>query len=167
MTEAYAMEVLFRDHYFALFSVHLGSLILGLPLAWNVLWHLKERFSNCKWSKYWYLVSFLSEILWVHRYFILIMSIVWTYIFHKITFAFQIASNARGRGVLRILLIQQQINLFCIPALCLQLIVLAYPSRNMPPLPCLILEIMFMIVASNHTVCDLAVALGRYNYKAF
>ena len=26
----------------ALFSVCIGSLVLGLPLAWNVLWHLKE-----------------------------------------------------------------------------------------------------------------------------
>ena len=47
MTEAYAMEVLFRDHHVALISVSLGSLILGLPLAWNMLWHLKARLLNC------------------------------------------------------------------------------------------------------------------------
>ena len=40
--EAYAWEVLLRDHHVALFSVCFGSLVLGLPLAWNVLWHLKE-----------------------------------------------------------------------------------------------------------------------------
>ena len=44
---AYAMEVLIRDHRVVLISVSLGSLILGLPLAWNMLWHLKARFSNC------------------------------------------------------------------------------------------------------------------------
>ena len=39
---ASAWEVLLRDHHVAFFSVCLGSLFLGLPLAWNVLWHLKE-----------------------------------------------------------------------------------------------------------------------------
>ena len=48
LAEGYAMEVLFRDHHVALFCVSLGSLILGLPLAWNALWHLQERFSNPK-----------------------------------------------------------------------------------------------------------------------
>ena len=42
LAEGYAMEVLFRDHHVTLFCVSLGSLILGFPLAWNVLWHLKE-----------------------------------------------------------------------------------------------------------------------------
>ena len=46
--EGFAMEVLFKHHHVALFSVSLGSLILGLPLAWNALWHLQERLSNLK-----------------------------------------------------------------------------------------------------------------------
>ena len=41
-TEGYAMEVIFSQHCSALFVVILGSLILGVPLAWNILWHLKE-----------------------------------------------------------------------------------------------------------------------------
>ena len=41
-TKGYAMEVVFSHHSTALFAVILGSLILGLPLAWNMLWHLKE-----------------------------------------------------------------------------------------------------------------------------
>ena len=44
--EGYAMEVLVRDHYVALLVVNLGSLALGLPLAWNTLWNLKVRISN-------------------------------------------------------------------------------------------------------------------------
>ena len=44
--EGYAMEVLVRDHYVALLVVNLGSLVLGLPLAWNTLWNLKVRYSN-------------------------------------------------------------------------------------------------------------------------
>ena len=39
-----SIEVLFRDHHLALFSACIVSLILGLPLAWNVLWHLRVRF---------------------------------------------------------------------------------------------------------------------------
>ena len=38
-----SIEVLFRDHHLALFSACLVSLILGLPLAWNALWHLRVR----------------------------------------------------------------------------------------------------------------------------
>ena len=40
-TKGYAMEVVFSHHNAALFIVILGSLILGVPLAWNILWHLK------------------------------------------------------------------------------------------------------------------------------
>ena len=46
LTEGCAFEVLVRDHHVTLFSVSLACLILGLPLAWNALWHLKVRFSN-------------------------------------------------------------------------------------------------------------------------
>ena len=48
LAESYALEELLTDHQVAVFCVCLCSLILGTPLAWNVLWHLKERFSNCK-----------------------------------------------------------------------------------------------------------------------
>ena len=47
-TACYAMEVLLTNHpqaRVALFCVLLGSLILGIPLAWNVLWHLKASCS--------------------------------------------------------------------------------------------------------------------------
>ena len=39
-----SIEVLFRDHHIALFSACLVSLILGFPLAWNILWHLRVWF---------------------------------------------------------------------------------------------------------------------------
>ena len=74
----------------------------------------------------------------------------------SLMFSFQIASTARGRGVLRLLLIQQQMNLLCIPALCLHILPLEYP-----PLLCQFIEIMAMIVTITRTVGDLAVALGR------
>ena len=43
LAKGYAMEALIEDYHVALFFVCLGSLILGVPLAWNMLWHLKER----------------------------------------------------------------------------------------------------------------------------
>ena len=39
--ESYAMEFLFRDHYVVLIVICFGSLILGVPLSWNMLWHLQ------------------------------------------------------------------------------------------------------------------------------
>ena len=44
--EDYAMEILLRDFQVVLFAICLGSLIMGLPLAWNLLWHLKVKLSN-------------------------------------------------------------------------------------------------------------------------
>ena len=42
----YAFEELFGDHYVALLSVSICTLILGSSLEWNVLWHLRVRVSN-------------------------------------------------------------------------------------------------------------------------
>ena len=83
----------------------------------------------------------------------------------RLLFSFQIASSAKGRGVLRLLLIQHQINLLCIPTLCLELLILAYPLRYMPGLLCISLEILVHIVTTNRTVFNLAVASGRYKYN--
>ena len=47
-TACYAMEVLLTQDpqaRVALFCVILGSLILGVPLAWNVLWNLNASYS--------------------------------------------------------------------------------------------------------------------------
>ena len=48
VTKGFALEALIEEHNVALVIVCLGSLILGVPLAWNVLWHLKESLSNIK-----------------------------------------------------------------------------------------------------------------------
>ena len=74
----------------------------------------------------------------------------------------QIATNAKGRGVLRLLLYHQQINLLCIPGIFLQILIVAFPSISMPSIVCYFLEILFLIVVTNRMVSDLTVALGRY-----
>ena len=48
MTKGFPMEAVIEEHHVALVIVCLGSLILGVPLVWNVLWHLKESLSNVK-----------------------------------------------------------------------------------------------------------------------
>jgi len=75
-----------------------------------------------------------------------------------------VASGAPGRGVLRLLLVQQQIILICIPAICLQLYIVVYPSAKLPTLPCITLEILLMTVTTNGTIGHLTVALGRLFY---
>ena len=146
--QEYSAEVIFfRDHQAYLIFVSFGSLILGIPLAWNVLWHLKERFS-------------VQSQIWSR--FAVTVIVAWCSSVRKLALAFQIATNAKGRGVLRLLLLQQQIKMLCIPALCLQIFIAAYPSMACHPLICLILEIVFLIVTTNRSVSTLSVAMGRY-----
>ena len=44
--EGLEVEVPFQDHRPALVFICLGSLVMGLVLAYNKLWHLKESVSN-------------------------------------------------------------------------------------------------------------------------
>ena len=46
--ETFTVEDLLKDHQIAVFIMCLSCVVLGLPLAWNVLWHLKERLTNCE-----------------------------------------------------------------------------------------------------------------------
>ena len=46
--ETLTVEDLLKDHQIAVFIMCSSCVVLGLPLAWNVLWHLKERLTNCE-----------------------------------------------------------------------------------------------------------------------
>ena len=37
----YPMELLLREHGVLLYTITIGSLILGIPLATHILWHLR------------------------------------------------------------------------------------------------------------------------------
>ena len=76
-------------------------------------------------------------------------------------FPFQIATDAKGRGVLRLLLVQQQINLLCIPAICIQLFMVSNPTGEMPHVVCIALEVLYTIIMASRTVSDMAVVMGR------
>ena len=75
---------------------------------------------------------------------------------------FQIATSARGRGVLRLILYERRINLIAIPALCIQIFITAVPSKSRPHMLCVLLKLLVIIVATNRSVAEPAVALGRY-----
>ena len=157
LTKDYAMEVVFLHHSTALLCVILGSLILGLPLAWNILWHLKESLCQWLWFPWLEICHFPNKPASGVNF-----SLVIAYFL-----GLQIATGARGRGVLRLLLIRQQINLLCIPAICLQLCIVAFPSASLPPLLCLILEVLLLIVSTNGTIGHITIALGRYSPERF
>ena len=89
------------------------SLLLGLPLAWNMFWHLR------------------------------------------------VANSARGKGVLRLILQRQYLNMLCVPVLCIDLLILAWPSQEMPFLVCVFMECAVLCVWNNHYLGSLSIALGR------
>ena len=79
---------------------------------------------------------------------------------------FQVATNVRGRGVLRLLLLQQQLRLLSIPALLLQLGILVFPLWQTPLLLCHLFEIVTFIVITQHIISSITIALGRYWYDS-
>ena len=46
--ETFTVEDLLKDNQIAVFIMCSSCVVLGLPLAWNVLWHLKERLTHCE-----------------------------------------------------------------------------------------------------------------------
>ena len=56
---------------------------------------------------------------------------------------------------------EKRINLVAIPAMCIQIYIAADPSRR-TQMVCVILKLLSIIVATNRSVGEAAVALGRY-----
>ena len=101
------------DHQLALSTICIVSVILGLPLNINMLWHL------------------------------------------------QVANNNNGRGVLRLIRLHTLINLLCVPMICADLIILAYPSEEMPLLMCVTIDWVTMFIWINGSFKGLMIALAR------
>ena len=109
----HSMGSLLSDHGGPLSAACVASLILGLPLMVNALWHLR------------------------------------------------VSSHASGRGVLRLLKRQYCINLLGIPAILMELVILAMPTESMPSSACLYLEWTVGFVRGNHYLGGLGIALSR------
>ena len=89
------------------------------------------------------------------------MTEIFTLLNNNLCNLFQVATNQSGRGVLRLLRIQQQINLICVPAMCLQLALFANNPNHVPQWLCLSDQIMWTIVTLNRIISDTVLALGR------
>ena len=81
---------------------------------------------------------------------------------HKWTHnAFQVATDAKGRGVLRLLLLQQQINILEVPVICAQLALLAFPEWRAPVAFCTLFDIITRFTLMVRYMSNFAIALGR------
>ena len=74
---------------------------------------------------------------------------------------FQVATNARGRGVLRLILRQQQIALLGIPVICAHLLLLMFPTWKAPPLFCVCFHALDVSLLMNRYITNFAIAVGR------
>ena len=109
----HALMDFLSDHQIALSTICITSIVLGIPLNINLLWHL------------------------------------------------QVANNNSGRGVLRLIRLHTWINLFCVPMICADLIILASPSKKMPLYMCGCLEWVKTFTWVNSSFRGLMIALGR------
>ena len=112
-TVEHSMGQNLAEYQTSLSLVSLCSIALGVPLALNMLWHLR------------------------------------------------VANNARGRGVIRLILLQHLINLLYLPVISFNLLILAMPSREFPILVCGLLEYACEFAFNSRCVGSLAIALGR------
>ena len=72
----------------------------------------------------------------------------------------RVASDASGRGVLRLILLQQRLNLLSILIICMELLILHYPE-GMPKLFCLLFEGMVVFMLVNRQLSSICIGLGR------
>ena len=77
-------------------------------------------------------------------------------------FEFQIANKSRGRGVQRLLLLAQRINLLGIPALAMLVFQAAVPPESMGYITCFLVRMVTIILGTNRVLSEPTVALGRY-----
>ena len=79
-----------------------------------------------------------------------------------IIFRNQTRTDARGRGVLLLILRREQLNLMAgVPALVLLLVIVATPSTILPPLLCISLQSLVAILASNRMLTNITIPIGR------
>ena len=86
----------------------------------------------------------------------------WSHIFYPNILEFQIANRSRGRGVQRLLLLAQRINLLGIPALAMLVFQAADPPEGMAYITCFLVRMLTIILGTNRMLSEPTVALGRY-----
>ena len=74
-------------------------------------------------------------------------------------YCLRVASNASGRGVLRLILLQQRLNLISIPIIGMELLILS--EKKMPKLLCIPFEGMVVFALINRQLSSICIGLGR------
>ena len=108
----HTLALLLSNYTVALVVICLVGLILGSPLAANMLWNLR------------------------------------------------VATDASGRGVMRLILLQQRLNLISAMTICMELLVLAFPS-GMPSIFCISFESNVWFILVNRQLSSICIGLGR------
>ena len=85
----------------------------------------------------------------------------------EIQFTFQVATNSRGRGVLRLILQQQQINILLVLVIATQLVILAFPTWKAPKTFCVSFDIILRFVLIVRYLFNFTIASGRYLKEHF
>ena len=73
----------------------------------------------------------------------------------------RVASNATGRGVLRLIQLQQRLNLVSVLIICMELVILSYPSEKMSNFFCIPFEGMCIFMLVNRQLSSISIGLGR------
>ena len=73
----------------------------------------------------------------------------------------RVASNASGRGVLRLIQLQYCVNLISVSSILLEMVILAMPARSMPSFLCLYLEVTAGFVRWNIILGGFSIAISR------
>ena len=149
------LALLLRDHTASLCIMCLMSLIFGSPLAANMLWNLREYHSLPLWALY-------CDQYWIkNQLFFLILNIMYKFVNSSGWLQPRVASNATGRGVLRLIQLQQRLNLLSVLIICMELVILYYPSEKMSDFFCIPFEGMFVFMLVNRQLSSIFIGLGR------
>ena len=72
----------------------------------------------------------------------------------------RVATDASGRGVLRLILLQQRLNLLSAMLICMELLILAFPL-GMPSKFCIPFESAAWFILVNRQLSSICIGLGR------
>ena len=74
----------------------------------------------------------------------------------------QVSTDVSGRGVIKLIRLNQGINLLCVPLIVSEMLILAWPLQNLPSAVCAAFEWTVGFMRANHLLSGLSVALCRY-----
>ena len=72
----------------------------------------------------------------------------------------RVATEASGRGVMRLILLQQRLNLLSAMSICMELLILAFPS-GLPSIFCISFESTVWFILVNRQLSSICIGLGR------